>query len=176
MVKKQKTSRKAGRTTARRAGSDLTVGFQMTGPAFKQAPARMMSAGGKSLSNKSAPRKRAATSGGGETVTLPRRDYEALVEAAEERQALRAYAAARDEEAFPADVVSAIIDGANPVRAWRKYRGLKQAELAESLGISKSHLSEVETGKGNLSVPVLSALADALEVDMEMLVPQEARR
>src|SRR3546814_420302 len=112
--------------------------------------------------------------GEGGTVTLPRRDYEALVEAAEERQALRAYAATRDEEAFPAEVVNAIIDGANPVRTWRKYRGLKQADLAETLGISKSHLSEVETGKGNLSVPVLSALADALEVDMEMLVPREA--
>lgn len=171
MVKKQKTSRKAGRTTARRAGSGLTAGFQMTGPAFKvkQAAARIMPADGKS-----APKKRAATAGEGETVTLPRRDYEALIEAAEERQALRAYAATRDEEAFPAEVVNAIIDGANPVRTWRKYRGLKQADLAENLGISKSHLSEVETGKGNLSVPVLSALADALEVDMEMLVPREA--
>src|SRR3546814_13872260 len=110
------------------------------------------------------------------TVTLPCRDYEALVEAAEERQARRAYAATRDEEAFPAEVVNAIIDGANPGRTWRKYRGLKQADLAETLGISKSHLSEVETGKGNLSVPVLSALADALEVDMEMLVPREIGR
>src|SRR3546814_3006349 len=80
--------------------------------------------------------------GEGETVTLPRRDYEALVEAAEERQALRAYAATRDEEAFPAEVVNAIIDGANPVRTWRKYRGLKQADLAER---SEEHTSEIQS-------------------------------
>src|SRR3546814_18396090 len=55
MVKKQKTSRKAGRTTARRAGSNLTAGFQLTDPA------RIMPAGGKS-----APKKRAATAGEGE--------------------------------------------------------------------------------------------------------------
>src|SRR3546814_5670864 len=109
-----------------------------------------MPAGGKS-----APKKRAATEGEGEgegegeTVTLPRRDYEGLVESAEERQALRAYAATRDEEALPAEVVNAIIDGANPVRTWRKYRGLKQADLAENLGISKSHLSE-EIGRAHV--------------------------
>jgi ribosome-binding protein aMBF1 (putative translation factor) len=106
-----------------------------------------------------------------DSVTLPRADYEALIETAEANKALRAYHATRDEESFPEEVVNAILDGANPIRVWREYRGLKQNELAAGIGVSKSHLSEVESGKGNLSVPVLSALADALEVDMEMLVP-----
>ncbi|WP_299393230.1 helix-turn-helix transcriptional regulator [Pelagibius sp.] len=106
-----------------------------------------------------------------ETVTLPRADFDALVEAAEDNKSRRAYEATRDEETFPAEVVNAILDGENAVKVWRVYRGLKQTELAKGIGISKSHLSEVESGKANLSVPVLSELANALEVDMEMLVP-----
>ncbi len=116
-------------------------------------------------------KKRRRTASMEDSVTLPRADYEALIETAEANKALRAYHATRDEESFPEEVVNAILDGANPIRVWREYRGLKQNELAAGIGVSKSHLSEVESGKGNLSVPVLSALADALEVDMEMLVP-----
>src|SRR3546814_15754187 len=87
-------------------------------------PARIMPAGGKS-----APKQRAATAGEGEgegegeTVTLTPRDYEALVEAAEERQTLRDYAQTRDESAFSAEVVDAVLGRRNPDRPCSQYPG-----------------------------------------------------
>ena len=41
----------------------------------------------------------------------------------------------------------------------RKAKGWTIEEMASMLGISKSHLSEVETGKKNLSTPMMDAVA-----------------
>ena len=41
------------------------------------------------------------------------------------------------EELVPSEVVYAILDGGNPFRVWREYRGYTQDELAQSAGISK---------------------------------------
>jgi transcriptional regulator with XRE-family HTH domain len=49
------------------------------------------------------------------------------------------------------------------VRARRKALGRTQEDVAQALGISKSHFANVERGYSVLSVPKLFALADALE-------------
>jgi len=48
------------------------------------------------------------------------------------------YMAQRDEERdlIPHVVVRATVDGATPLRAWREYLGLTQAEVATRLGVS----------------------------------------
>lgn len=62
------------------------------------------------------------------------------------------------------------------IRKLRKAHGFSQEELAERVGISTTHMSHIETGNTKLSLPVLAALASALEVrtDDLLLGTQEA--
>lgn len=48
------------------------------------------------------------------------------------------------------------------IRAWRKHRGLTQASLAGRLGIDRSHLSNIETGRRRYDQRFLEAAAVAL--------------
>ena len=43
---------------------------------------------------------------------------------------------AHEEGLIPHEVVSATVDGASPMKAWREYLGLTQASVAERLGVS----------------------------------------
>ena len=50
------------------------------------------------------------------------------------------------------------------IKRLRKAKGLSQEELAERVEISVPHMSHIETANTKLSLPVLVALAEALEV------------
>lgn len=62
------------------------------------------------------------------------------------------------------------------IRKYRKALGLSQETLAERVGISVPHMSHIETGNTKLSLPVLVALAEALEVRTDDLLFEERRR
>lgn len=76
-----------------------------------------------------------------------------------------------EDELIPSEVVHAILDGENAIKVWREYRGLTQQEAAERAGISVPYLSQLESSKRKGSLDVLSALAKALNVALEMIVP-----
>mgnify|MGYP003618248024 FL=1 len=110
-----------------------------------------------------------------EYAVLPYDTYLRLVEDAEMLADIRDYdaamqAIAEGEELIPAEVVYAILDGANPIRVWREHRGLSQSELAATAGISPSYLSQLESGKRDGTLEVLSAIASALNVTLDDLV------
>ncbi len=96
-------------------------------------------------------------------------------------QAIRDYddakqALADGEELIPAHVPYAIMDGENPIKVWREYRGLTQQDLAQAAGISASYLSQIETGKREGTTAVLQAIARALNLTLDDVVytsPQE---
>ncbi len=48
------------------------------------------------------------------------------------------------------------------LRAWRKYRGLTQEQLADRIGMSGSNISLLESGKQNYTQRILEELALAL--------------
>lgn len=56
------------------------------------------------------------------------------------------------------------------VRKYRKAYGLSQEQLAEKIGISTTHMSHIETGNTKLSLPVLVALSQALDVQTDALL------
>lgn len=56
------------------------------------------------------------------------------------------------------------------IRRCRKGKGLKQKELAEIANISDQHMSHIENGSTQLSLPTLIAIANALEVDCNTLL------
>jgi DNA-binding XRE family transcriptional regulator len=77
----------------------------------------------------------------------------------------------RDEdELIPSEVVYAILDGENPIKVWREFRGLSQQQLANAAGISKPYLSQIETGKRTGATEVLSVIAKALDVSLDEVV------
>ena len=75
-----------------------------------------------------------------------------------------------EEQAIPGEVTFAILEGVNPIRAWREYKQIKVRELAKQAGITSSYLSQIERGKRNPTIDTLKAIAEALAVDIEMLL------
>jgi DNA-binding XRE family transcriptional regulator len=111
-----------------------------------------------------------------EYAVLPYDLYTQLVEDAEMLQDIMDYREAKaliesgEEELIPAHVTFSILDGANPVKVWREYRGLTQQELAEAAGISAAYLSQIETGKRKGKTAVLQAIARAMKLDLDDVV------
>jgi transcriptional regulator with XRE-family HTH domain len=56
------------------------------------------------------------------------------------------------------------------VRKWRNAAGKTQEQVADALGVGKSHISQVETGTGNLSLPKFLALCRFLGVPASRLL------
>jgi len=59
------------------------------------------------------------------------------------------------------------------IRAWRKYHGLTQAQLAERIGIDRSYLSNIETGRRRYDQPFLEAAAEALRCEPADLIMRD---
>jgi DNA-binding XRE family transcriptional regulator len=72
---------------------------------------------------------------------------------------------------LPHDEVSRLAAGESPVRIWREFRKDTAAALARKTGISPQMLSDIETGKRDGSLRTIAALARALRVDVDELVP-----
>ena len=111
-----------------------------------------------------------------EYAVVPYNDYQKLLANAEMLVDLVAYDAAKralasgEEELIPASVVDRLLDGDNPIRAWREFRGLTSAQLAIACGVSAAAISQLEAGKRQPSVALLKKLAAALRVDLEQLL------
>ena len=105
---------------------------------------------------------------------VPIKEYERLMALEEDREDIAAAEAAKEDETFPSEIVERLIEGENRVRVWRQYRGLRQGELAARVGISQSHLSDIEIGRSDGSFRVITAIARALEIDLDLLAPREA--
>ncbi len=61
------------------------------------------------------------------------------------------------------------------VRAWRARRGMTRKALASDSGLSERFLADVESGKGNVSINSLEAVASALNISILELL-QDAPR
>jgi DNA-binding XRE family transcriptional regulator len=116
------------------------------------------------------------TPSGERMVILPEDEFQSLVEAVENAQdaaAVKAFEirlASGDEELLPAELANAILDGANPTRAWREYRGMTIKSLAQSAGIAPAYLSQLETGQRDGTIETMKKLAATLKVTIDDLV------
>ena len=123
------------------------------------------------------------TASGEELVVLPKHEYDALVgrndlaeddeDAALARIATEAIARIESGEdiLIPMDTAEAIARGENAVKAFRAWRGLTQKALAAAAGTDQGYLSALESGRRRGSAQLLRAIADALGVPMDLLVP-----
>jgi DNA-binding XRE family transcriptional regulator len=113
-----------------------------------------------------------------EWAVLPYDVYLQLAEEAEMLQDIRDYDSVKtaiergEEELIPSEVTFAILDGDNPIKVWREYRGITQQQLAEAVGISTPYLSQIENQKRTGTTEVLKAIAKALKVTLDDIVIQ----
>ncbi|VXC50939.1 helix-turn-helix transcriptional regulator [Sphingomonas sp. AX6] len=113
---------------------------------------------------------------GQKMVVLPIRDYERLVDLAEERADVAAATSAEQrrndgEEFLPADMVDRLLAGENPLRVWRNHRGLTQDALGQAVGVSKVMISKMELGDRNGSLQTWNAIAHELGVAIDDITP-----
>ena len=113
-----------------------------------------------------------------DTVTLPRAEYEALIsrlEDAEDNAAIDRLEARIEKEGFaaamadymPGELVARLVAGEHPIRIWRLHRGLTREALAVAAGVSRSYLTEIETGRKTGSLRAIMKLATALRVSLD---------
>ena len=63
--------------------------------------------------------------------------------------------------------------GPNHLKAWREFRRLTQAELAEAVGTNQNMIGYLETGERGLSAKWLRKLAPALDTQPGMLLDHD---
>ncbi|MCB0171104.1 MAG: helix-turn-helix transcriptional regulator [Anaerolineae bacterium] len=114
-----------------------------------------------------------------EWAVVPYEEYQRLVADAEMLQDIRDYdevklaLANENEELIPSEVTYALLNGENPIRVWREYRGLTQQQVADEARISKPYLSQLESGQRKGTAEVLAAVARALNVSLDDVVTPE---
>ena len=85
---------------------------------------------------------------GTEMVVITLADYDRMAASASSEDALDLAAAhaalAESDLRYPAAVVDAIVDGASPLAAWRRHRGLSQQALARATGLSQTGIARLE--------------------------------
>ncbi len=99
---------------------------------------------------------------GSTLIVLAESDYLALLDAADIAVAERAMA--ESDFNVPAAVLDAMLAGKMEISAWREYRGLSQAALAERAGLLQPSLARMEAGKSRPRATTLAKLAMALDV------------
>ena len=105
-----------------------------------------------------------------ETITVPRREFDALVE---RNGLLEDILAARDADdgiRIPHQVALEIFRGKGPVLAFRNHKGLTLRQLSEETGIAAGYISEIERGVKPGSTSALVRLASALDTTIDVLV------
>lgn len=109
-----------------------------------------------------------------DTVTVSRRDWEGLLDQIDDQQDRKAIAVSErnlaDRVTFTAEETRRmVLDDVAALTILRERKGLTQAALAVSAGISKTYLNEIEKGKKPGSVEAIKKLAVALDVPMDVL-------
>lgn len=113
---------------------------------------------------------------GQKMAMLPVNEYEQLLEAVEDQADIRAAVLATErreggEEYLPSDMVDRIIAGVSALRVWRQHRKMTLAQLADQVGIRKSFLSDIETGKARGAPSLWRKFAEALDVSADDILP-----
>jgi len=93
---------------------------------------------------------------------------EATLEDRSDAAAMRAFLK-HPSETFPDSVVAAILDGTHPIKAFREYRGMTQAKLAQAVGSSAVYISQIERGGRRAGRKLLAKLGKVLGVTPDLL-------
>jgi DNA-binding XRE family transcriptional regulator len=79
-----------------------------------------------------------------------------------------------DDETFPDSVVASIIEGVHPIKAFREYREMTQAQLAAKVGTSAMYVSQLERGGRRAGRKLRAKIGSALRVNADLLEARES--
>ena len=105
----------------------------------------------------------------GDTITLTRAQYDALVSRNEELEDRLLAMEPEDGSRLVHEVAILVIDGMSPIAAFRKHLGVSLRDLSQRTGISRSYLSEIERGLKPGSPATLSRIAKELGTNIDTL-------
>jgi DNA-binding transcriptional regulator YiaG len=114
---------------------------------------------------------------GEELAVLPRADYEALIAGLDDEDeddiALydqrKAELLSGKESFLPPEVSILILKGDSRLKAIRRWRKIKQNDLARQCGIGQGYLSDLESRRRAGSPETIAALATSLDVPLDWL-------
>ena len=107
-----------------------------------------------------------------ETITLTRREYDALVERNSQLEDMLAAQDADDGVRVPHEVALDIMRGKGPVLAFRNHKDITLRELSEKTGIAAGYISEIERGRKPGSASALARIAIALGTTIDVLMTE----
>ncbi len=108
------------------------------------------------------------TPDGAERVSLPRSEYQNLVDARDHAIAMRNVAAGAP--VLTEAELDAFLAAASPLAFWRKRAGMTQTALARKVGITQAFLAQIEAGSRDGTVAVLKRISEALGLRIEDLI------
>ncbi|MBM4285516.1 MAG: helix-turn-helix transcriptional regulator [Deltaproteobacteria bacterium] len=88
----------------------------------------------------------------------------------EAKKALAGFGAQETEDSLPWRAVFPHFDAGVALRGARKREGLTQKKLAGRLGVSQTHISEMEHGKRPIGKEMARRLAKVLQVDYRVFL------
>ncbi|MCH2251301.1 MAG: helix-turn-helix transcriptional regulator [Cognatishimia sp.] len=109
-------------------------------------------------------------------ITIPRAEYERLVQLAEDADDIRALEEFKanlgrgEEEFVPSEFVDRMLDGESLLKLWREHRGLSQSALAKASGVNRIQIGDIEDRGKTGSVMTLKKLAEVLNITIDDLV------
>lgn len=114
--------------------------------------------------------------GGQKMAVLPISDYERLLEAVEEQADIAAAKSAEQrraagEEYLPMDMAERLLEGENALRVWRQHRRLSIGQLTDLSGVNRATISQLENDKAYGRPATWRALANALGVIVDDILP-----
>lgn len=74
----------------------------------------------------------------------------------------------QEDSLIPHAVVSATVDGASPMKAWREYLRLTQAEVAARMGVTRAAYAQIESA-GRPRKASIARVATAFRITSEQL-------
>jgi DNA-binding XRE family transcriptional regulator len=72
-------------------------------------------------------------------------------------------------QTYPDSVVAVILEGVHPIKAFREYRHMTQAQLAAKVGTSAVYISQLERGDRRAGRKLRVKIGAVLEVDADLL-------
>ena len=106
-------------------------------------------------------------------AVIPLAALQKLMSDAETLAGVKAYNIAKGrlerghDELIPFEIVERRSAGENPLRIWRRHRGLTQEGLAKASRVSRAMIGAIEAGHKTGGVATLKKLAGALHVDLD---------
>lgn len=108
-----------------------------------------------------------------DTITLPRAEYEAMIERLEDFEDMQALARSETVDrnrSLPLASVRRILANEHPLRVWREHRGLTGQQLEALSGVPQSYISTIERDVKTGSTGTLQKLAKALSIAIDDIV------